>query len=504
MTGSRGGPAPANAPSHPETGPSATDPRPEVRETHSGIVLLVGRSAYKIKKPVDLGFLDFRTVAARRQACVREFALNRRLAPDVYHDVATLAGSDGTLQEPVLVMRRLPDDRRLTTLVAEGSVEAADLRRLARVLSDFHDGAERGDAIAAQGRAAGLRRRWTDNLEETRRFRGRYLDVDIHDQVTALAVGYVDGRAALLDDRAAAGHVVDGHGDLLADDIFILPDGPRVLDCLEFDDRLRWVDRVDDIAFLVMDLERLGRPDLAAEFLRSYLTYAGDRPPPRLVHHYVAYRAFVRCKVACLRAEAEVPGAEEAVSALAALTIRHLRAGEVRLILVGGAPATGKTTLAAGLAPHVGATVPSTDAVRSEMSAPAANRYAPEAIERVYDELLDRAGAELARGRTVIADATWPSAARRRRARAVAAATGSALFEIECRAPLATAVARADRRRLAGSALSEADGGIARRVASEREPWPEAMPVDTSGDPASAVRVILDAAGWPGRAEPGG
>ena len=141
-----------------------------------------------------------------------------------------------------------------------------------------------------------------------------------------------------------AGRARDGHGDLLADDIFLLDDGPRVLDCLEFDDALRLDDVLADVAFLAMDLERLGRPDLAERFLAAYRAASGDTWPSSLAHHHIAYRAQVRAKVSAIRAEQGVPDSADKAQALLRLALAHLEAGRVRLVLVGGLPGTGKST----------------------------------------------------------------------------------------------------------------------------------------------------------------
>ena len=285
--------------------PTALPAPAEVRETHSGVVLLLGDYACKVKKPVDLGFLDFRTEAARHRACRREVALNRRLAPDVYLDVVALRGTDGTTIEHAILMRRMPDDLRLSALVGRGDDVDEHLRSLARLLAGFHATARRGPSIATQGRARALRRRWAANLEETLPFRGAILGEAVHSEISSRALGYVDV--------------------------------------------------LDDVAFLAMDLERLGRPELGERLLAWYAEFSGWSQPPSLEHHYVAYRAYVRAKVACIRAS---QGAEDsAVEAreLAALTLRHLRAGEVSLVLVGGAPGTGKSTLSTALADRLGA-----------------------------------------------------------------------------------------------------------------------------------------------------
>lgn len=483
----------ASGPSHPAAVTDSGVDAPQVRETHSGIVILLGGLAYKLKKPVDLGFLDFRTPEARALACRRELELNRRLAPDVYLDVGTFARTDGTPDEPVLVMRRMPDERRLATLIRDGVNVEGDLRLVARQMATFHAVALRSEAISAAAGPQGLRRRWRNNLDETDRYAGTVLDAELCAEMRTLAMAFVDGRGPLLAERAAAGHAVDGHGDLIAEDVFCLPDGPRILDCLEFDDALRWVDVLDDLAFLAMDLERLGRPDLARGLLDRYEEFSGTPTVDSLRHHYVAYRAFVRAKVACIRSVQGDGGAAAQADTFARLALDHLRSGEVRLVLVGGAPGTGKSTVAAGLADAMGAVLLSSDAVRRELDQPGNVRYGAEAKAAVYRALLDRAGYLLARGETVIADATWGDTGSREQAAGVAAATSSRLVALECRTPTEVAAARAERRLESGTDPSEAGAAVARTLAGDRAVWPRATPVDTSGSADQAIRVALTA-----------
>ena len=484
--------------------PTARSAPAEVRETHSGVVVLLGDVACKVKKPVDLGFLDFRTEAARHRACRREVALNRRLAPDVYLDVVALRGTDGSTIEHAILMRRMPDDLRLSTLVGRGDDVDEHLRSLARLLAGFHATARRGPSIATQGRAPALRRRWTANLEETLAFCGSILDEAVHREISSRALGYVDGRRRLLVERASAGLVVDGHGDLIAEDIFCLPDHPRVLDCLEFDDRLRYVDVLDDVAFLAMDLERLGRPELGERLLAWYAEFSGWSQPPSLAHYYVAYRAYVRAKVACIRASQGAADSVGEARDLAALTLRHLRAGEVSLVLVGGAPGTGKSTLSTALADRLGAVLLSSDAVRREIRLhPREDRYSEGAKQATYRELLRRARVALEHGETVVADATWGTAATRSAATAVAAATTSRLVPLECRLPRSVAAARAQRRLDARAAASEAGADVALRLAAQRQPWPDAIGIDTH-DHGSALRDALEASAPVGTIPAGG
>jgi len=314
----------------------------------------------------------------------------------------------------------------------------------------------------------------------------------------------VAGRAALFEARASGGYVLAGHGDLLADDIFCLDDGPRVLDCLEFDDRLRWLDGLDDAAFLAMDLGRLGAPALAEQFTSAYAEYSGDPAPVSLHHHYVAYRAFVRAKIACLRAEGGdmAPGFE--ARRLAEVALRHLHAGAVTLVAVGGLPGTGKSALADAVPSRLGFTVLSSDRIRKELAGPAEasarapyghGLYTAKWTERTYGELLRRAAILLAHGESVIADASFASAGHRAAAAATAPEANADLVQLHCTASGELAARRISART---GGVSDADPGIARDTAAVMAPWPDAMVIDTesggiAGTPDGFVQQALEA-----------
>jgi uncharacterized protein len=470
-----------------------------VRETHIGVVFLVGDRVYKLKKPVDMGFLDFSTRARRRLACEREVTLNRRLAPDVYLGVAEVSDVDGTGGEPLVVMRRMPDDRRLSTLVRSAMPLTDGITALARVMGAFHSTAERGPHVDAEGDRDALAGRWEDSFAQVESLPGA-MDPATLREIEEDARSFLAGREALFHARVREGRIVDGHGDLLADDIFLLDDGPRVLDCLEFDDRLRRLDGLDDIAFLAMDLERLGAPQLGELLLDRYREHTGDPAPDSLCHHYIAYRAFVRVKVACLRHAQGDPAAAHDVSAYADIAGRHLRAGRVRLVLVGGLPGTGKTTVAGALADRLGAVLLSSDRLRKELAgiepqthAPAAYRqgiYAPAHTERTYGEMLRRAEELLGRGESVVLDASWTDGDLRARAGHVATNAHCGFFPLRCEVDNDVA---ASRIRTRTGTLSDADPTIAVTMAADAAPWPEATPLDTAGAPAEAVAAALHA-----------
>ncbi|MEU8801062.1 AAA family ATPase [Spirillospora sp. NPDC048819] len=471
-----------------------------VAETHIGVVFFIGDRAYKLKKPVDLGFLDFSTRELREQACHQEVRLNRRFAPDVYLGVADVHGPDGGVCDHLVVMRRMPADRRLSTLVENGAPVEDALRDVARTLAAWHARAPRSPDISAQETRDAVQGRWRDSFDQVRPFHGRVLDSEAAAETEDLAIEFLAGRKPLFDTRIADGRVIDGHGDLLAGDIFCLDDGPRILDCLEFDDRLRRLDGLDDASFLAMDLERLGAPGLAERFTTWYAEFAADPAPPSLRHHYVAYRAFVRAKVACLRHAQGNPDAAADARAYSTIALRHLRAGQVNLILVGGLPATGKTSLAGALADKLGCSLLSSDRIRKELAGLApldsaaapygTGIYTPEWDQRTYRELADRAVKLLRLGETVIVDASWTSKEHRNLLAATADQEHARLSSLRCEAP---GTLTAERIRTRARGASDADADIAAAMRANAAPWPEATTIDTSAALADAVEQGLTA-----------
>ncbi len=473
-----------------------------VAETHISVVLFVGDRVYKLKKPVSTGFLDFSTREARLADCRREVDLNRRLAPDVYLGVVDVVGPDGDPLDHLVVMRRLPPDRRLATLVGRGQDVVPCLRQVARAMATFHDSAARSEEIGASGTVEAVLGNWKDNFDQMRPFVGPLLDSSTAGRIEELATRYLSGRRPLFDARLAEARVCDGHGDLQAEDIFCLDDGPRILDCIEFDDRLRHGDVLADVAFLAMDLERLGALPAAEAFLSCYQELSGDTFVASLADHYWAYRALVRSKVASLRyAQGDADASGEA-GHLLRLCLAHLERARIMLVLVGGLPGTGKSTLAAAIADAKGWALLRSDEERKELaglrpSERATARYgeglySPAATEATYRELLRRAEVALGLGQPVLLDASWTDRRWRTVAAEVARATTSELVELRCVAPPAVASARmADRRRV-GRDPSDADPQVAADMAAEADPWPSAIEVDTSGSPQQSLARALD------------
>ncbi len=466
---------------------------PDVAETHLSWVFLSPDRAYKLLKPVELPFLDYTDRSARLAAAERELAMNRRLAPDVYLGLADVREGD-ELVDRMIVMRRLPEDRRLSALVGRPDFDDC-LRAVARKVAAFHADQPPVDPAPMATRDAVLGN-WDDNLDVIGEVAGSVIDPGEHERVAAMAHRYLARREPLFERRTREGFVRDGHGDLIADDIFCLHDGPRIIDCLAFADDWRIGDVLLDIAFLVMDVHRLSGASAARAVMDWYREFSNEHHPPSLAHHYVAYRAHVRAKVACLRYQQGDAGSAELARTYHRLAAHHLDRARIRLILVGGGPGVGKSTLAMGLADHYGVPVLRTDEIRKDLTGTPRSEHAfADANEGIYDpattagaygELLREAGALLESAEGVVLDGSWADEAHRAAAREVACRTGAELIEIECRLDRAVARERIARRLANQWDPSDATPDLVDHLNDTRAPWPTAIPVSTAS-PASQV-----------------
>ena len=482
-------------------------PYVEVHETHTGVVVLAGDRAYKAKKPVLTDFLDFRSPEQRERACAREVELNSRLSPRSYLGVAHLDDPAGGPAEPVVVMRRYRDSDRLAFKVArdQPGVEGL-LDTIAGVLARFHARAEKSRFVDEQGKVGAIDQRWRENLSELHRYAGMAISGvsgEVIERIEYLAAKFTSGRQPLFLRRLAEGRIVDGHGDLLADDIFCMDGEVALLDCLEFDDQLRYVDCIDDAAFLAMDLEFLGRKDLGDYFLERYLDHSADSAQSSLRDFYIAYRAVVRAKVDCVRwSQGKSEAAVDAARHLAIAT-RHLETGAIRLALVGGNPGTGKSTLARALAEKVGAQVISTDDVRRELRESGtvigdsgvlnAGLYSPNNVATVYEVALRRARTCLSNGQSVILDGTWRDPQIRAEAYRLASETRSALVELMCTTTVDTAADRIRTRQPGNSEVTpEIAAMLAAEPAAQQIGWDTAHPLITSRPFEDSLRESHD------------
>lgn len=485
----------------------------EIAETHMSVLAFCPHEVYKIKKPVHFAFADLSSLDRRRRNSEQELTLNRRLAPDVYDRLVDITDPHGRVVDVALRMRRLDPEVRLSLLATSGHGGACTTA-VAAHLALFHHAHRPIDAndswIEDAGSYESFRRLWAVGFEQWATFTHTVLDAATVEEIEVLALEYLAGRRPLFEQRLAAGRIVDGHGDLLADDIFCEPDGPRIIDCLEFDRTLRAGDALLDATFLAMDLEALGRPDLARAFLDEYRCASDDEWPASLEHHFIAYRAHVRAKVACLRAQQGDHTACDEARARSDLALAHLRAGRIRLVLVGGLPGAGKSTIAKALADTRSSAMLRSDEIRKELlGLPTTEHrddefrhgmYDTTHIDATYREMLRRAVDLLEHGSSVVLDASWSDAAHRARAASTATAAHAALVEIRCDAPAPLCRHRLLDRREHETDASDARPDIHDAMAQRFDPWPSARSIDTavsSDDSTADARMCFDGGGSP-------
>jgi uncharacterized protein len=462
-----------------------------VDETHVSWLFFTPDRVFKLKKPVDLGFLDFRRAETRRDACHAEVRLNRRLAGEVYRGVLDVtARDDGSVQvegpcpgptcarvgpgeDHLVEMLRLPAERALSERLRAGAAGRSVVQALARRIHRFHAEAETSDAIAAAGSPEAVGRLVVENIEQLAPFASGPIPATLYRRAAEAQIGFLREHAGRLIDRMAAGRVRDGHGDLHLEHVFDLGDEntPRfvVIDCVEFSDRYRHGDVANDVAFLAMSFALLGRDDLGDVFLEAYAGESGDHDLFRVIDFYVLYRALVRLKVACFAAGGDE--AKRATVATHVALVRRLldRTRSPCLVAVGGPVGSGKSTLAREIALRTHAVLIGSDATRKRLLGLAPTdsaradvdrgAYDPALTDRVYTALLDGARAVLSSGRPVVLDATWPTAKRRADLRALASATSMPFrfLNLSCRRD--TARARLEAREGRDDVESDARAG---------------------------------------------
>ena len=406
----------------------------ELKETHISLVFLAETDVFKVKKPVNLGFLDFSTQEQRHAACEAEVELNRRLAKDVYLGVvpvrlgadgrATLLG-EGPIVDWAVHMRRLPDEQSARECLLANVLSARRMDEIAEAMATFHAGARCDELTTSFGAPEVIAKNVSENFAQTRA--ADLLTTAEASEIEAWQSGMLEREHAKFESRQREGHVRDGHGDLRLEHVYFTNNGVRVIDCIEFNERFRFGDVAADVAFLSMDLAKEGHVELAERFLASYARAADDFDLYTVVDFYESYRAYVRAKVALmLAADASVSDdvrtkavAEARRCLLLSLAAKRPSMLSPIVVAVGGLIASGKSTIASLVGELLSAPVIDADRTRKHMLGRAhtervgdaawTGAYDPAFTEEVYAEVLRRAGVVLGSNRPVVIDASFRS-----------------------------------------------------------------------------------------------
>ncbi|MGH8599882.1 MAG: AAA family ATPase, partial [Burkholderiales bacterium] len=480
-----------------------------VMETHISWVLLTGDYAYKIKKPVTLDFLDFSSLDARRRYCDEELRLNRRFAPQLYLAVVPVTGSperpqmegSGKAFDYAVKMRQFGQDGLFDHLVARRALTPQLIERLATRIAAFHEHAPAVPADSSFGTPEAVLRPALDNFAQM----APHVSSACKPALDDLHAWTTDAGRRLQPTFAARRHdgfVRECHGDLHLRNIVLIDDEPVPFDCIEFDAGLRWIDVMNEVAFLAMDLIDRHRSDLAFRFVNTYLEATGDYQGVMVLRFYLVYRALVRAKIHGLRARqahadpGEAARLEAVAGGYVALAQRLARSERPALIVMHGFSGSGKSTAAVALSETLGAIRVRSDVERKRLSglnAGARSRsavgggiYRSQTTERVYRRLCDIAGMVLNAGYSAIIDAAFLGRPQRDLARALAGRLGTSLIIVDCDAAPAVLRDRIAIRETQGAQPSEAtaavlDHQLAQHDALETDEMAAVIRCDMSG-----------------------
>jgi aminoglycoside phosphotransferase family enzyme/predicted kinase len=477
----------------PESYPHPATPC-ELIETHISWVILAGEFVYKIKKPLDLGFLDFSTLEKRRFFCQEELRLNSRLAPSLYLEVVAIGGephcpelgAQSAIFEYAVKMRRFPQEAQLDRMLERGELLPSHIDAFAALAADFHA------TIAVAGEEVEFgepQQVWQPVEENFRQIREHFPDSPRQSQLASLERWSQEQFSRLkpqLLARKRNGYIRECHGDMHLRNLAWIEGQAVAFDCIEFNPVLRWIDVISEVAFLVMDLQERDRPRLAQRFLNAYLEISGDYQGLALLPFYLVYRALVRAKVAAIRCaqpqlgKTEREQATEEFVAYLVLAERYTRSQTPMLLVARGMSASGKTTLTGPLLEQLGAIRLRSDVERKRLfamsaeedgrAAPGEGIYTASASERTYTRLAELAGGVLDAGFPVIIDAVCLRRAQRDKFYQLAINRGLPFLLLEFEATAAELERRIISRK---KGASDADVAVLRHQLSVWEPLEE-------------------------------
>jgi aminoglycoside phosphotransferase family enzyme/predicted kinase len=463
-------------------------------ETHISWVLLTGEFAYKIKKPVNLGFVDFTTLGLRHYYCEEELRLNRRLAPGLYLEVVSIRGDpgapriggDGPVLDYAVKMREFPQEALASRRIAGGGFGAAEIDALAALVAEFHAGAPPAGPAGRLGSPDAVLSAAQQNFEQMLPLTRTVTEVRTLRMLRQWTEREHGGRRNAFERRRREGFVRECHGDLHLGNITMIDGRPVPFDCIEFNDDLRWIDVMSEVAFLAMDLEDRGRRDLAWRFLNRYVETTGDYAGIPVLRFYLVYRALVRAKVHLLRSRqprllrGEKTRLSRAFHDYLRLAARYAEPERAALIITHGPSGSGKTTLTQPLVEALGAVRLRSDVERKRMhglgplsssrSGPGTGIYTAAATAETYRRLGALAQDALHAGFSVVADAAFLGRGERDAFRAIAEALDAPFLILDFRAPPGVLRARVAERLARADDASEAGLAVLEQQLAAREP----------------------------------
>jgi aminoglycoside phosphotransferase family enzyme/predicted kinase len=480
----------------------------EVIQTQMSWVLLAGNFVYKIKKPVNLGYVDYTSLEKRRYFCQREIELNRRLCSEYYLGVVTvnLEGADysidgrGEIVDYAVKMKRLPAEKMLDYLLEHDDPPVEMLEMVAEKIASFHKQAETGPLIDPFGSIDTIRFNAEENFSQSKKYAGTVVHHDTLARIEAFTLSFLESNEKLFSERVQNSHIRDCHGDLHSAHI-CFTDKLCIYDCIEFNDRFRYSDTASETAFLAMDLDHYGRADLAHAFISHYLKITADAQTETLIRFYKCYRAMIRAKVNCFKLDDPyINNRERELSADTARLYFDLAESytmtKPALLVNVGLVGSGKSTFSKKLAGHMGMIVISSDIVRKKLAGIPATKPVSQAIDTgiysrdfsrlTYETMLKQAAHWLKKGVSVILDATFVLASSRRAARDVALAHNANFAFVEYPISDEEACRRIIKRQADPANVSDGTTEVYFKMKQEFEPLDERE---------AKERVIIDYAG---------
>lgn len=481
-------------------------------QTHVSYVLLTGDYAYKVKKPVNFGFLDYSTLEQRRHFCDEELRLNQRTAAALYLEVVAI-GQDGETYhlgadpavEYAVKMVQFPQDTLLSALYGRGELTEELIRTLAETVAQFHQAAESNDHIRTYGTVAQIRQAFDENYEQTQGYVGGPQTQAQLEETQAATDRIFATQGDLFQRRVEQNWIRACHGDLHLNNLCYWQNQLYLFDCIEFNEPFRYVDVMYDVGFVVMDLLAKDCRPLATAFLNHYVEQTGDWEGLQLLPLYISRQAYVRAKVTSFLLND--PTIDEATKAQASQTAAHyyrlawdvVQPQTGRLYLMAGLSGSGKSTTAREIARQTGAIHLRSDAVRKHLAGvPLQQRgdqslYSPEMTQKTYDRLMDL-GLTLAKaGFTVILDAKYDRVALRQPALDQAQQAGFPIHILHCDAPQAVLEQRVQQRSgdIADATVAVLQQQMMEPFTETEQPWVKTL--DTTGDVSAQIAAIVGA-----------